>query len=117
VDDDLAVREAIKEFLLAYGLDAAAYGSAEEFLNSDLLPRTACLITDLNMRGMSGLQLIERVAELGFQVPAIVITGYPEERSRAEAHGAGVIGFFPKPVKMPEVLACLKQVLKWDPPK
>ena len=69
VDDDESVGEAIKDLLVAIGLNAEAYSSAEEFLFSGRLDRTACLITDVTLRGMSGFQLMKRLAALGYRIP------------------------------------------------
>jgi FixJ family two-component response regulator len=111
VDDDESVCEAIKEFLVAFGLDAEAYSSAEEFLRGGSLEHTACLITDANMPGMSGFQLMEQLVTLRYRIPVIVVTGYANERSRAEAISAGAVCFLPKPVANKELLSCIQRAL------
>jgi FixJ family two-component response regulator len=112
VDDDESVCEAIKGLLEALGLNAEAYSSAEEFLLIGKLDRTACLITDVAMRGMSGFQLMERLAALGYRIPTIVVTGYAIERSRVEAFNAGAVCFLPKPVAMTELRICIRSALE-----
>jgi FixJ family two-component response regulator len=111
VDDDEFVCEAIKELLVAVGLDAEAYSSAEEFLLGGRLDHTACLITDITMRGMSGIQLMNRLAALGYKIPTIVVTGYPNERTREEAVSAGAAAYLSKPVAKNELLACIQSAL------
>jgi FixJ family two-component response regulator len=97
VDDDEDVREAIRELMRVVGFAAEAFSSAEEFLRSSHLDRTACLIADVNMRGMSGLELCHRLSELGKATPTILITAYPTEELRSLARAAGVIRFLIKP--------------------
>jgi FixJ family two-component response regulator len=94
--------------LMALDLNAEAYSSAEEFLQSGRLEHTACLITDVSMHGMSGFQLMKHLAALGYKIPAIVVTAYANDRSRADAVRAGAIGFLPKPVSKQELLACIQ---------
>jgi FixJ family two-component response regulator len=112
VDDDDSVGEAIKEMLMALGLNAVAYSSAEEFLLGAQLNRTACLITDVTMRGMSGFQLMKRLTELGHRIPTIVVTGYAKEGTRAEALSAGAVAFLRKPVGKDELVAGIQLALK-----
>jgi FixJ family two-component response regulator len=113
VDDDEFVGEAIKELLLAIGLDAEAYSSAEEFLASGRLDRTACLITDVTMRGMSGFELMKQLAALGYRIPTIVVTGYPSAETLAEAVSAGAVGFLPKPVAKKELMVSVHLALNF----
>jgi FixJ family two-component response regulator len=111
VDDEESVGEAIKDMLMALGLNAATYSSAEEFLLSGQAEHTACLITDITMPGMSGFELMQRLAALGHAIPTIVITGYANARTRAEAKRAGVVCFFSKPVSKDELVACIQSAL------
>lgn len=97
VDDDEDVREAIRELMRAMGLAAKAFSSAEEFLHSGHVSRTACLIADVNMPGMSGLDLYNRLTELGNVIPTILITAYPADAVRRAALAAGVIKYLTKP--------------------
>ena len=111
VDDDESVGEAIREMLKALDLDAEAYLSGESFLSSGKLDRTACLITDVSMHGMSGFDLMRRLAALGYSIPTIVVTGYANDRTRAEAISAGAVCFLSKPVAKQELLAWLELAL------
>jgi FixJ family two-component response regulator len=112
IDDEESVCEAIREMLMALDLNADGYSSAEEFLRSGRLDHTACLITDLSMHGMSGLQLMKHLAALGYKIPTIVVTGYANDKTRADAVRAGAIGFLPKPVSKQELLACIQLAME-----
>src|SRR3954466_9841814 len=97
IDDDKSVRAALQRILASHGLEAAAFATAEQFLASDQLRQAACLIADIRMPGMSGLQLHQRLLADGYQIPTILITGCPTEADRDAALAAGVIAYLPKP--------------------
>ena len=110
VDDDTSIREAIEGLLKASGFVTEAFPSAEAFLGSERLNDTACLITDLQLGGMSGLQLMRHLAVLGYTVPVIVITAFAEDGRRALAGGA--LRVLEKPVVKDELLACIRSALQ-----
>src|SRR5215213_5175563 len=98
VDDDESVREAIKSLIRSVGLDADAYASAEEFLNSDHERDAACLILDLRMPGMGGLELQQRLAAADSRIPIIFITAHVSDtEARARALASGAVDFLFKP--------------------
>jgi FixJ family two-component response regulator len=100
VDDDESVREAIRSLLRSVGLRADVFASAEEFLSSAALNDTACLILDLRMPGMSGLELQARLKAAGYKIPLIFITAHASDReARARALQAGAVDFLFKPFK------------------
>ena len=111
VDDDEAVREATKGFVRAVGFLADTFGSAEDFLKFDRLHSTACLITDVQMPHMSGLELHRRLVASGVSIPTILITAYPDDSTRERALKAGVIGYLSKPFKMDDLLDCINAAL------
>jgi FixJ family two-component response regulator len=111
VEDDPSVREAIKGLLVALGFAAEVFSSAEEFIQSSRLSETSCLITDIQLRGMSGIELQHRLAALGHRIPTIVITAFPDERIRAQALGAGAACFLCKPINMDELVNCIDLAL------
>jgi FixJ family two-component response regulator len=111
VDDDEAVREATKGLMLSLGYSAAAFPSAEDFLQSRELSRTSCLIADVNMPGMSGLDLHRRLSAAGKPFPTILITAYPDDRVREGAMNAGVICYLSKPFEESDLLSCLSNVI------
>lgn len=107
VDDDEAVREATKALIRSIGLAAEAFPSGEEFLRSSELSRIACLVTDINMPGMSGFELHHRVAALPERIPTIMITGYPTDSVRERALRAGIVCYLVKPFREDELLDCI----------
>jgi FixJ family two-component response regulator len=111
VDDDESVGEALKEMLMALDFNAGAYSSAESFLQSGMLDRTACLITDVKMHGMSGFDLMRRLTALGCRIPTIVVTSYANDGIRKEAIDAGAVCLLAKPVAKQELLACIELAL------
>jgi FixJ family two-component response regulator len=111
VDDDAAVREAARTLLRSMGYAAVAFASAEEFLQSGRLSETACLITDVQMPGMSGIDLQRHLAAIGAALPMIFVTAYPDERARAHALAAGAFGYLPKPFSEESLIACLDRAL------
>ena len=111
VDDDEAVREATKGLMRSLGFLAEAFGSAEDFLKFDRLNSTVCLIADVQMPQMSGLELHRRMVASGLSIPTILITAYPDEGVRVRALKAGVIGYLTKPFNMNDLLACIRAAL------
>ena len=111
VDDDVSAREALEGFLKAFGFTPDIFSSAEEFLQSARLDETACLITDLHLGGMSGLQLQSRLAASGHAIPVIVITAFPNDRVRERALSAGAICFLDKPFDKEDLLTGIRSAL------
>jgi FixJ family two-component response regulator len=114
VDDDESVREATRGLMQAVGYRAEAFGSAEDFLQSQLLARTACLIADINMPGMSGLDLHRHLSASGTAVPTILITAYPDDGVRTRALAAGVVCYLSKPFQETDLLSCVGTVVPDD---
>jgi FixJ family two-component response regulator len=98
IDDDLRVLESLVNLLASGGYKAESYASAEQFLGTDGLSRSRCIITDIEMRQMSGFGLLQRVKSSNSAIPVIIITGKPSERSEAFYLENGAVGFFRKPV-------------------
>jgi FixJ family two-component response regulator len=97
VDDDEPIREAINELISSLGYHSVKFASAEEFLSSDRLNDTSCLITDVRMPGLSGIDLQSRLIAQGRTMPIIFITAHTDERTRSRALSSGAIGFLGKP--------------------
>ena len=112
VDDDEALREAMECFVQSLGYNVSTFGSAEEFLNSAQVSKISCLITDLNMPGLSGLDLQDRLIATGHRFPIIFLTGYPDENVRARAMKAGAIAFLSKPFNADHLIGYLDKALK-----
>jgi FixJ family two-component response regulator len=97
VDDDELIRGALRGLMKEAGFPALAFGSAEEFLNSGQQEHTACLIADIRMPGMSGLDLQSRLHERQYRIPIIFITAQGDEKMRMQALRAGAVEFLTKP--------------------
>jgi FixJ family two-component response regulator len=111
VDDDESIRESTKGFVRSLGYEAAAFASAEEFLQSDSVGSTSCLITDVQMPGLSGIDLQRGLIAQGVQMPTIFITAFPEEEARARAMKSGALGYLSKPFSEDSLLRCLSAAL------
>jgi FixJ family two-component response regulator len=98
IDDDLRVLESLVNLLASFGFNAESYKSAEQFLASGSLSRTSCIVTDVEMRQMSGLGLLQYLRGGNASIPVIIITGKPSARSEAFYLEEGAVGFFRKPV-------------------
>lgn len=112
IDDDESVRTATASLVRSLGMAASTFASAEEFLGSSQLGETDCVITDVQMPGMGGMELQSRLRRDGIALPLIFITAFPEERLRQQAAAGGAIGFLAKPFDGGEMIACLDEALK-----
>jgi FixJ family two-component response regulator len=111
VDDDESVREAINDLMDSMGLRTEAFCSAEEFLNSRGLRRTTCLIVDVRMPGMSGLELQSHLNAAGFRIPIIFISAHDDGEAKSRALGAGAVDFLKKPFSEDALLRALRASL------
>jgi FixJ family two-component response regulator len=111
VDDDESMREAMRGLMKSLGYTAEAFASAEEFLNSRQVPRTSCLIADVHMPGMTGLELHHHLVASGKTIPTILITAYPDDGVRQRALGDGVVCYLSKPFDENDLLACIRSSL------
>ena len=107
VDDDKSVRKSTTNLLRSLGLIAKAFASGDEFLQSNRIRITSCLIADVQMPDMSGLELYGRLAALGNPIPTILITAYPDESLRARALNAGVTAYLTKPFSEGELVEAI----------
>lgn len=97
IDDDETVRAALDSLLRSFGYSSRCYCSAEEFLCSDQVLETECLISDVQMPGLSGLQLLKNLREKKLAIPVILITAAADPAIRSQAERLGVSGFLNKP--------------------
>jgi FixJ family two-component response regulator len=111
IDDDTFVRQSVNDLVQSLGYRTAIFQSAEHFLESGCLSETSCLITDLQMPGLSGLELQSRLRANGHRTPVIFITAFPEEKSRNVALRAGAIGFLTKPCNEEALINCIEIAL------
>jgi FixJ family two-component response regulator len=112
IDDDASVRVATTNLVRSLGFAAHAFASAEEFLLSPRMDDTSCLITDVQMPGMSGMELQSLLTAQGRKTPIIFITAFPEERIRARVLEAGAVGFLSKPFDGGTLIKCIDSALK-----
>lgn len=111
VDDDESFRRAAVTFIRSLGYVAAPFASAEAFLQSDRGCDVDCLITDVQMPGMTGIQLQSHLIQQGRHLPIIFVTAFPEMNARGWALAAGAIGFLEKPFSDEKLITCLNQAL------
>jgi FixJ family two-component response regulator len=114
VDDDQSIREALASLIESFGFEVEQFSSAEEFLSSIYIDRTACLILDIQMRGMSGLELQRELAARRHRVPIIFVTAHGDEKQRQQAIQAGAVAFLRKPFNAAQMLRILGSTLNID---
>ena len=112
VDDDASVRRSTRRLLRSSGFRAEAFASAEEFLDSKSAGETACLILDLRMPGMNGLELQRRLSQNGNPVPIIFLSAQASEEDERSALRSGAVQFLRKPVSKEALLNAIRAVLK-----
>ena len=111
VDDDESVRESLPDLLGEFGFDARVFPSAEEFLVSDSLGQTKCLVLDIAMPGMTGFDLQQELKVRGQSIPIIFITAQKDDTVRTRALDRGAVGFLPKPFSDTALLSALNTAL------
>jgi FixJ family two-component response regulator len=113
VDDDDLFRAAVEKLVKSLGLTARTFPSAESYLQSSWVKTTRCLIADIQMPNMSGLELQEHLSRLGFDIPVIFITAYPDDAVRMRAMNAGAVCFLQKPTDLQgrRLADCLQDAL------
>jgi FixJ family two-component response regulator len=112
VDDDQLARDGMRELVESLGYKAIAFESAQHFLASSVLAETTCLITDVQMSGLNGLELQEALFLQGYRTPVILITAFPNEKHRTRALENGAIGFLSKPFDEQTLIECLTVAIK-----
>jgi FixJ family two-component response regulator len=116
VEDDQFFRESMKRLMRSLGYAVEAFPSAADFIASPRLVETACLIADVNMPAMTGLELHRRLIEMGYAIPTILVTAYPDNDVRARTLNDGVVCYLRKPVDEKHLVLCLRAVLHSDEP-
>jgi FixJ family two-component response regulator len=112
VDDDESVRESLSGLIRSVGFGVMVFASAEEFLTSDRLSDTDCLILDVRMPGMNGLELHRQLATNHFAIPVIFITAHGDEEARARALNGGAVEYLLKPFSEEALLRAIDAALK-----
>ena len=111
VEDDESFRESMCMLLSSFGYSFEAFPSAADFLTSPRIRETACLIADVNMPEMTGVELYERLVDAGHAIPTILVTAYPSDDDRARALNRGVVCYLRKPVNDQHLIVCLRAAL------
>jgi len=118
IDDDQSFRESMRRLVRSLGYSVEAFPSAADLLASPRLLETACLITDVHMPGMTGVDLFRHLINAGYAIPTILMTAYPDEEVGARALKDGVLYYLRKPVDESYLLHCLRSALEsGEPPK
>ncbi len=112
VDDDRPYRELMRKLMTLLGYTVEAFPSAADFLASRYLPETACLVADVNMPGMTGVELHRHLVNAGHAIPTILVTAYPDEVVRDQALKDGVVCYLSKPVDDGDLERCLRSALQ-----
>ena len=112
VDDDESMRDTTKDLLESAGFQAVTFAHAASFLKFRRLSRVTCLIADMRMGEMTGLELHQHLIASNHPIPTILMTAYPDERVRAQAIKANVVCYLAKPFAADELLACLRRVVR-----
>jgi FixJ family two-component response regulator len=111
VEDDRFFRESMSRLMRSLGYSVEAFPSAAEFLASPRLVETACLIADVHMPAMTGLELYKQLTDAGHAIPTILVTAYPDDDVRARALKDGVVCYLRKPVDEKRLVRCLRAAL------
>jgi FixJ family two-component response regulator len=111
VDDDSLIRDSTVRLIRSFGFRVEAFASAEEFGNSACLEETACLILDVRMPGMDGLELQRRLSEAGQRIPIVFITAHADDEQERRAMEAGAIRFLYKPFSQESLLQAVRSAL------
>jgi FixJ family two-component response regulator len=116
VEDDQFFRESMRRLMRSLGYNVEAFPSAADFLASHRLSETACLISDVQMPAMTGVELHRHLIKAGHKIPTILVTAYPDEVDRARALNDGVVCYLRKPVDEQHLIRCLRGALKSGEP-
>jgi FixJ family two-component response regulator len=112
VDDDESIRDTTKDLLESAGFSAAAFARAASLLKSRRLSQVSCVIADMRMPTMTGLELLQHLVASNRAIPTILMTAYPDERAQAQAIRANVVGYLIKPFAADELLACVRRAVQ-----
>jgi len=116
VEDDQPFRESMRKLMIALGYAVEAFPTAADFLASPLLPATACLVSDVQMPGMTGLELHKHLVDMGHRIPTILVTAYPDDLTRNRALRDGVVCYVGKPVDDEHLEHCIRSALQSKSP-
>src|SRR5258707_15730763 len=116
VEDDQDLRESMRRLMRSLGYNVEAFSSAADFLASPRLIETTCLIADVHMPAMTGVELHRHLIKVGYAIPTILVTAYPDDVDRARALNNGVVCYLRKPVDEQHLIRCLRAALESGEP-
>jgi FixJ family two-component response regulator len=116
VEDDQPFRDSMRKLVTLLGYTVETFPSAADFLGSPFLPETACLVTDVQMPGMTGVELHGHLIDAGYAIPTILVTAYPDEVIRDRALNDGVVCYLGKPVDDDLLERCLRSAFQYGKP-
>jgi FixJ family two-component response regulator len=111
IEDDQPFRDSMRKLLTSLGYAVEAFPSATAFLASPLVAQTSCLVSDVHMPGMTGIELHRHLTNAGYAIPTILVTAYPDEIARRRALKDGILCYLPKPVDDEHLERCLRSAL------
>ena len=111
VDDDQSLRRSLRNLLTSVGFQVETFASAEDFLSSNQQGDTGCLVLDLRMGGMNGLDLLRHLAASGSRIPAVILTAHGDDDARQRSLEAGAVAFLGKPFRVDALLEAVRQAL------
>jgi FixJ family two-component response regulator len=117
VDDDKSIRNATQDLLKAAGFSTATFEDAESFLGSSSRASASCVVADMRMPGMTGVELYQKLVASGHRIPTVIITAHPEEITQARAREAGITCYLVKPFSPDELLECVGEALAKSQPR
>jgi FixJ family two-component response regulator len=112
VEDDRYFRDSMRRLMGSLGYNVEAFSSATNFLASPRLAETTCLVADVHMPAMTGIELYKHLVEAGHAIPTILVTAYPDDAERAHALNEGVVCYLRKPIDEQHLLKCLRAALE-----
>ena len=116
VEDDQYFRDSMRRLMRSLGYNVETFSSAANFLASPRLIETACLVADVHMPAMTGVELYKHLLEAGYTIPTILVTAYPDDGERARALNHGVVCYLRKPVDEQHLIRCLHAALETGEP-
>jgi FixJ family two-component response regulator len=111
IDDDDSIRDALCNFVSALGYSVEGFASGEDFIASGRLPATSCIIADVQMPGMTGIDLLRELSTEALPAPVILITAFPQDRTRDMVLRNGASGYLAKPLREESLVTCLQQAI------
>ena len=111
IDDDEQLRTAVADLIASYGIESRSFASSKQYLDSGVLARTDCIVTDVQMSEMNGLELHKTLLRRGYRMPVIFITAFFDEQIQREAEALGALRLLRKPFQAVALMTCINDAL------